>query len=136
MNVDGVSFIPVQSYSNRAARLAERHKAKLAKHGKDYPPGLKEQYEMQPDVILPTLARPFICGIIVRAYFHRLLCELADPFYEYTVSADPEKNSAINPHYYEEEVDLDIMVEGLKFIRGVAKTKHFTKLVEEVVSEI
>jgi hypothetical protein len=104
MVVNSVSFIPIQSCSDRADQLVARQKEGLAKYGNNYPPGPKKQYELQiellanprvPDyeilffpfvlfipvpepskpyiTILPTLARPFTRGTIVRVFSLRHL---------------------------------------------------------------
>ena len=44
---NGVSFIPIQSASERAAELVRKQKDKLVKMGDAYPPGLKESHELQ-----------------------------------------------------------------------------------------
>ena len=38
---------------------------------------------------------------------------------------------AIDPRYYDEDIDLDIMVESFKFIRKVAQTAPFSEIVQE-----
>ena len=41
------------------------------------------------------------------------------------MSADPAVPPAIDPHYYEEELDLDILVEGFKYIRKLCQMEPF-----------
>ena len=45
-------------------------------------------------------------------------------------SADPKENPAFDAHYFEEETDIDIMVDTMKFIRKVVQTEPFSKIVE------
>ncbi|EKM57286.1 uncharacterized protein PHACADRAFT_208388 [Phanerochaete carnosa HHB-10118-sp] len=45
--------------------------------------------------------------------------------------ADPKVRPAIDPHYYEEDIDLDIIASAIKIIRKVTQTEPFKALVVE-----
>lgn len=47
MVTNALSFIPLQSASDRAAQLVQKQKNKLAEMGDTYPQGLKESHELQ-----------------------------------------------------------------------------------------
>ena len=47
MLINGISHIPLQSFSDRADQLVQDHKKKLARERQRYPPGLEEQHELQ-----------------------------------------------------------------------------------------
>jgi hypothetical protein len=54
LTVNGVSFIPLQLSSERAVELVKKQKEKVARESGKYPPGRKELYEAQ----LELLANP------------------------------------------------------------------------------
>ena len=51
--------------------------------------------------------------------------------FQHVTSADPKENPAFDARYYEEEIDIDIIVDTLKFIRKVVQTEPFSKIVEQ-----
>lgn len=55
-------------------------------------------------------------------------------FSQHINSADPKALPTIDPHYLEEDIDVDILVEAFKFARKVAHTGPFKELtVAEVI---
>ena len=52
---------------------------------------------------------------------------------QHITSTDSKQTPAIDSCYHDEDIDLDIMVEGVKFIRQVVQTEPFSALVAEEV---
>ncbi|EKM52833.1 uncharacterized protein PHACADRAFT_186890 [Phanerochaete carnosa HHB-10118-sp] len=142
LTVNGVSFVPIQTASERAEQLVQKQRAKVAKG--DHPPGLKISYEKQ----LELLANPKVPDFEILFFpftfptpppepskpYITIFLTLGRPFTRGTIhiqSADPMAWPAIDPHYYEEDIDLDIMVDAAKFIRKVTHTEPFKSLVVE-----
>ncbi|KZT05785.1 GMC oxidoreductase [Laetiporus sulphureus 93-53] len=136
-----ITYLSLQGISDRADTIISMQAAKVKQGGAEYPPGLNEQYQLQlellrnpqvPDVELMLFPfspfRPNTSGIPRLA----LLPVLSHPFSRGTIhisSADPKAAPIIDPHYYEQEVDLEIMLEGLKFARNVSQTEPFKDLI-------
>ncbi|EKM52404.1 uncharacterized protein PHACADRAFT_260760 [Phanerochaete carnosa HHB-10118-sp] len=145
MTLNGASFIPIQNISDRTDVLVRRQKEKLAQNASTYPPGLKEQHEIllqlleDPNVpdfeilFLPFMGSFFPNPEPEKPYLN-MPAILPRPHSRGTIhatSADPKANPAMDPRYYEEEIDIDIMVDGVKFMRKVAKAEPFNKIVEK-----
>ena len=142
MTVNGLSFIPIQIASNRAEQLVQKQRDKLAKG--NYPPGLRASYEQQLELLVNPKVPDFEILFFPFTFpvpppepdkpHISIFPTLGGPFTRGTVhvqSADPKAWPAIDPHYYEEDIDLDIMVEATKFIRRVTQTEPFKSLVAE-----
>ncbi|KAI0695505.1 GMC oxidoreductase [Cerioporus squamosus] len=139
--LSGCTFVPVQTFSDRADELIASFEKKLAERADKLPVGLKEQYEVQlemlkdknvPDIeivvfpvnmqagngappfvgLLPSIGRPFTRGTI------------------HAASKDPEVQPEIDPNYIEEEIDLEILVDSLKFVRKVASQDAWKSITE------
>ncbi|EKM53786.1 uncharacterized protein PHACADRAFT_125734 [Phanerochaete carnosa HHB-10118-sp] len=139
---DGFSFVPIQIGSERAEQLVQKQRAKFAKG--DYSPGLKASYEKQ----LELLANPKVPDFEIFFFPSTfpipppepskphvgIYSLVSRPFTRGTIhvqSADPKAWPAIDPHYFEEDIDMDIMVDAMKFIRKVTRTEPFKSLVVE-----
>ncbi|OCH89327.1 FAD/NAD(P)-binding domain-containing protein [Obba rivulosa] len=136
----GLSFLPFHTFSERATFLTKEQKRKVAENVNTYPPGLREQYDEQirlmenPNVPnLEIILYPFIVPghNIVEKPRVWLLPVLSHPFSRGTIhitSSDPKIQPANDPRYFEEDVDFDILFDGVKFTRKVAETEPFTNL--------
>ncbi|RDX42762.1 GMC oxidoreductase [Lentinus brumalis] len=139
--LSGCTFLPVQTFSDRADEIIASFEKKLAERADKLPVGLKEQYEVQlemlkdknvPDIeivvfpvnmqpgsgappfagLLPSIGRPFTRGTI------------------HAISKDPEVQPEIDPNYIEEEIDLELLVDSLKFVRKVAAQEEWKSITE------
>ncbi|KZT10003.1 GMC oxidoreductase [Laetiporus sulphureus 93-53] len=141
----GVTFLPVQAFSENANAIIERCAEKISADASAYPPGVKEQLDIQldllkdeavPDTELLVTPFSFAPPIQGRPYIILAVC-VSHPFSRGSIhiqSADPKVAPLIDPHYFEESVDLDIIVEATKFARKVAQTEPFKSItVQEVV---
>ncbi|OBZ73636.1 Versicolorin B synthase [Grifola frondosa] len=132
----GLTFLPIQSFSERAAALIQAQTEKFAREAETYPPGLKEQYAVQlemlkkenvPDievVVFPFSLKPDDSG----RPFVGLLPSIGHPFSRGTIhvaSADPKAQPEIEPNYLAEQIDLETLVDAFKFLRKVTDTDPF-----------
>ncbi|KZT09996.1 GMC oxidoreductase [Laetiporus sulphureus 93-53] len=141
----GVTFLPVQAFSENANAIIERCAEKHSAYTSAYPPGVKEQLDIQldllknvtvPDTELLVMPFSFAPPIQGRPYVILAVC-IVHPFSRGSIhiqSADPKAAPLIDPHYFEDNVDLEILVEATKFARKVAQTEPFKSItVQEVV---
>ncbi|KAH9947105.1 GMC oxidoreductase [Amylocystis lapponica] len=159
--LNGLAFVPAQAFSDRITSLIEQQSAKIATESTSYPPGLKEQYEVQLNLLknerIPEtelLVNPFLLPVYTPA--DRTLADSKKPFVQivpstarpwsrgtiHISSADPKAQPAINPHYLEEDIDMELLLDAFKFARKVCATEPFKSLVvseyepgEHVVSD-
>ncbi|KAI0929980.1 hypothetical protein AcV5_006805 [Taiwanofungus camphoratus] len=136
----GVTFLPVQTFSDKAASIIQQQGAKIRKEAASYPPGLKEQYDVQMEILkdpkvpdMEIVIFPFsvVPGKNPGKPYMMILPSIAHPFSRGTIhvkSADPKEPPAIDPHYFEHEADLDILVEAFKFTRKVTQTEPFKSI--------
>ncbi|GJE88963.1 GMC oxidoreductase [Phanerochaete sordida] len=144
MVVNSLSFVPIQDASDRAELLVRRQQEKLARDAGAYPPGLKAQHELQLQMLadprvpdFETQFFPFMFNFFPNPEpekpYLNMFPILGRPFSRGTVhitSADPKVEPAIDPRYFSEQIDLDIMVDSVKFIRKVAQTEPFGSIIE------
>ncbi|GJE92683.1 GMC oxidoreductase [Phanerochaete sordida] len=144
MVISCVSFVPIQQASDRADALVRRQKEKLARDADSLPLGLREQHEVQLQLLenphvpdFEILFFPFMIHIFPNPEpskpYLNMFPTLARPFSRGTIhitSSNPHESPAIDPRYFSEQIDLDILVDGVKFIRRVAQTAPFAAIVE------
>ncbi|TFY69098.1 hypothetical protein EVJ58_g605 [Rhodofomes roseus] len=145
--------VPVQqAFSERSESILEAMKLRIAEKADQFPPGLKEQYEIlhknlgKPDfpaieiVVFPFNAVSPVeidgeskpnAGTSVPS-FPVLLPSIQHPLSRGTVhisSADPKQAPSIDPRYFEEEADLDVLVDIFKFTRKMSQMAPFQAVV-------
>ena len=158
-----MAFAPLRAISDNAASIIERKRASLAADSERYPPGLRKQYELQlqllengknpalellvlaggarpmtepekPYMALgPNVCHPWHRGTIVS---NKVTVEPAVPILKHAqhiTSTDPRATPHIDPHYLEDEFDLEILAEGFKYVRRVIETEPFKDLVKAQV---
>ncbi|KAI0653729.1 GMC oxidoreductase [Cubamyces menziesii] len=146
----GLNFLPIQKLTSpaRAAEIISSIEAKLAqgRANGSIPPGLQAQYEQQlamlkdpavPDVEIMVTPFSFKPGEPAKKPIIAILSAVCRPFSRGTIhaaSADPKDPPAIDPQYFAESADLDILVEAWKFARKVANTGAFKELMVAEVS--
>ncbi|EED77894.1 hypothetical GMC oxidoreductase [Postia placenta Mad-698-R] len=149
---------PDAALSRPAHTSTATTKPEEATEAATYPPGLKEQYDIQLDILrdsqIPDLeimllpvsfAAPCkglrtyelcsVCShstIVIGKPYISLPIVISHPFARGTIhisSADPKAAPLIDPRYFEEETERDILLEGFKFARKISNTSPFKDLV-------
>ncbi|OCH94556.1 alcohol oxidase [Obba rivulosa] len=139
------AFLPLKAISSRADDIIASFRDKLQKNGWNYPPGLLEQYRIQLERLetgapeLEIISYPGIsggtnppepgkryvtCNAAINSCFSRGTI--------HATSDNTEEDPTFDPHYFEEEIDMEIVFEFVKFVRGLA---HVTPLKDLVVGE-
>ncbi|CCM05247.1 uncharacterized protein FIBRA_07457 [Fibroporia radiculosa] len=132
-NILNMAFVSLATVTDKSDILYEATKTKIAENAHTYPPGLMDQYEIQ---LERMQQRAPGCEIICIPGFMSVpnppemgkryvsLCAVLDhPFSRgviHSKSANPHDEPDIDPRYFEQEIDLDILTELLKFVRGLA----------------
>ncbi|KAJ7635367.1 GMC oxidoreductase [Roridomyces roridus] len=137
VGITGFSYFPLSSANpQEAVRLIDGVAASLPQ---DKVPGLKEQFELQMaalrDEKLPDLELVGFPGLMTALTapepgktYVTMLSVLNHPFSRGTIhakSTDPFDNPEIDPHYFENDFDLENLVQHFKFTRKLAQTEPF-----------
>ncbi|KAH9886305.1 GMC oxidoreductase [Cubamyces lactineus] len=146
----GLNFLPIQKLTSpaRATEIISNIETRVARGRADgsIPPGLQAQYEQQmamlkdpavPDVEIMVTPFSFKPGEPAKKPIVAILSAVCRPFSRGTIhaaSTDPKEPPAIDPQYFAESADLDILVEAWKFARKVAHTGAFKELMVAEVS--
>ncbi|GBE88776.1 Dehydrogenase citC [Sparassis crispa] len=142
--ITNFAFVSPKVASCNIDEIARAARAKFTENAASYPPGLLEQYDIQlrrleageplceiisypgfmstPNPPLPG-KRYVTFTIVLNSPFSRgsIHCSSSDPL------ADPE----LDPHYLEEDIDLQIMTEMVKFVRGFAQVPPFKDMISK-----
>ncbi|KAA1466850.1 alcohol oxidase [Dentipellis sp. KUC8613] len=136
------SFGPLQSYSDRADEIQRAAKEKILREADTYPPGLLEQYKIQierwerraagVEIVVfngflafpnpPTPGKRYLSPLT--AMNHNLSRGTV-----HIRSADPAVPPEVDPHWFEQEADLQSLVEGAKHLRRLGKTSPFKEII-------
>ncbi|THH03678.1 hypothetical protein EW145_g6089 [Phellinidium pouzarii] len=149
INLLSYSFLPLSSVASPedARRLIARQRRSIEERLEDgkLPPGLKEQWMMQlaeyengtsGDCELVYFPGYFggapEKGTFISIYFASN--HLFSRGTIHVVSTDPHIQPSADPHYFEEEIDIEVMTETVKFIRSLPDIEPFKNMVvREVV---
>ncbi|KAJ8087644.1 hypothetical protein PM082_006478 [Marasmius tenuissimus] len=132
-----VAWVPLADVTSRSQALYEQEKKQIeedVKNSSGYPPGLLEQYDIQ----LERIPNGHLdCEIAVTATFLgagmppiegkkyvSIAIFLNHAFSRGTIhssSNDPLVDPEIDPHYWEHQIDRDILLEGIKYARKIAQ---------------
>ncbi|CCM05473.1 uncharacterized protein FIBRA_07694 [Fibroporia radiculosa] len=144
LTMTGLTFLPIQSFIDSSTALIEKQASLIAQNAARYPPGLKEQYEIQlehlkdpgvPDVEIIVAPFCFTPPSPNKPYIVLSVCT-GSPFSRGTIhitSTDPKVPPVIDPCYFEQDIDMDILLESVKFARKVAETMPFKDIVAQEV---
>ncbi|KAI0832660.1 GMC oxidoreductase [Trametes gibbosa] len=144
-SVTGFTFAKLGQVSKRAPEIFKATEEKIAKNADSYPPGLLEQYKIS----LERLKDGVGCEYITFAG----MCSRPNPpvpgkryisFYVGTnhtfsrgtihaTSKDPAADPEFDPHYLEEEVDVQVWLDMVKFARNL---RNISPLKEMTTSEL
>ncbi|KAJ7596305.1 alcohol oxidase [Mycena floridula] len=137
-----VAFVPLENITSRAEELKEAARAYIAS-GK-YSSGLAEQYAIQ----LERLNNPTVggCEYVLFPGFlgDPLIPEEGQKYVTFgifgnypfsrgsihAISDDPRVDPAIDPHYFEHDSDLQVLLELIKFSRKIAQTEVFAEILD------
>ncbi|KDQ55740.1 GMC oxidoreductase [Jaapia argillacea MUCL 33604] len=138
----GFAFMPLSMLSDKADEINNAAKQKMLANASKYPPGLKEQYDVQLDrlergapgceiisfpaaISKPNLTVPGKKYITIIAAMNHCFSRGTI----HSTSTDPKADPAMDPHYFEEEIDLHTFVEIIKYIRKIPVTEPFKDIV-------
>ncbi|KAH9849915.1 GMC oxidoreductase [Lenzites betulinus] len=142
--LSGATFLPLHQFSDRADEIIQAQEKKFASVSTKLPLGLKEQYDVQ----LEMLRSPTVPDIEILVFpfsippndsgkpFVAILPSIGHPFSRGTIhasSADPTIQPTIEPNYFSEEIDFEILVDSVKFIRKVTATSPWKETAEQEI---
>ncbi|KZT61507.1 GMC oxidoreductase [Calocera cornea HHB12733] len=143
------AFAPFQRISPAASKLIADLEQKLEGENKagKFSASLWEQYQIQlrhlkdanaPDaeiMIAPLVIVPWYPRVPGKIYLS-LFAGLNQPFSRGSThinSIDPKAPPTMDPNYFDEEFDLQLLVEELKFLRELGKTEPFASFMEKEI---
>ncbi|KAH7924718.1 alcohol oxidase [Leucogyrophana mollusca] len=149
MGISAFAFVPLETISDRAEDIIKAARERVEKCRPSYPPGLSDLYDMQLERLKNKAAS---CEIILfpgfltfphppepgKKYF-TVLFALNHTFSRGTihaVSTDPVMQPACDPHYFEEDIDLQTFIELAKFSRRMAHIAPFSEILAQPVKEV
>ncbi|RDB15490.1 Glucose oxidase [Hypsizygus marmoreus] len=148
MGITLLSFNPLQRLSDRADAIHHATKEKITQNADKYSPGRLELLKLQLErlqrqspgcetILVPgfrSAPKPPVPG---KRYI-TFVAASNHPFSRGTVhavSADPRVNPEFDPHYFEEDIDLQTLLEMIKFIRKIPETSPFKEALGTPIKE-
>ncbi|KAI0709739.1 GMC oxidoreductase [Earliella scabrosa] len=137
----GCTFLPVQTFSDRADELIRALERRISDAAPKTLPGLQEQLQMQLDM-LKNKDIPDIEIVVFPFNLHPtggdtpyvgVFPSIGHPFSRGTIhasSSDPHVQPTIEPNYFDYDVDLELLVDSMKFIRKLAATEAWKAVSE------
>ncbi|THU83178.1 GMC oxidoreductase [Dendrothele bispora CBS 962.96] len=141
IGITNLTYAPLSTFSGmaRAKELYSAQKKKIEEHKKKgvYPPGREEQYNLLLDLLDPEKGNPDVELVGFPGYisFPRLpipgkryytLCAVLNHNFSrgtiHATSRDPYSNPEMDPHYFENDIETQSMVETVKWLRRLAQT--------------
>ncbi|EMD40394.1 hypothetical protein CERSUDRAFT_91114 [Gelatoporia subvermispora B] len=136
------AFLPLKAVSAKADVIIASFKDKLLKNADNYPPGLFEQYKIQLDRLETEVPGLEIIGNVGTAGGinppepgkRYVTCNAAfnTTFSRGTIHAvsdSAEQDPEFDPHYFEEEIDMEILTEFVNYVRNLAHVSPFKEIV-------
>ncbi|CDO76653.1 GMC oxidoreductase [Trametes cinnabarina] len=139
----GFSFATLSQISPKADEIVKATEEKIWKNAKNYPPGLLEQYKLLLDRLRNSAGCEFISfpGMLSRpnppkkgkryVSFSVALNHTFSRGNIHAASKDPAVDPKIDPHYFEEEVDLLVWIEMVKFARNLRNISPLKEMTTE-----
>ncbi|KAI0776222.1 alcohol oxidase [Trametes elegans] len=130
--ITGFAFATLPQISPRAEEIIKATEEKILKNANNYPPGLLEQYKISLDRLRNGAGCEFIIfhGLNSRPLpaekgkryisFYVAMNHTFSRGTIHTVSKDAAVDPEYDPHYFEEEVDLQVWIEMIKFAKNLA----------------
>ncbi|TBU47229.1 alcohol oxidase [Dichomitus squalens] len=137
----GFSFARLDQISPRAGEIIKDAEEKIAKNANSYPPGLLEQYKISLERLKNGVGQEFIsfpgCNSAPNppekgkryVSFYVAMNHTFSRGTIHATSKDPSVDPAFDPRYFDEEVDLQVWVEMVKFtrrLREISPLKEMT----------
>ncbi|KAA1474158.1 alcohol oxidase [Dentipellis sp. KUC8613] len=136
------SYGPLQSYSDRADEIQKAAKENILRNVDTYPPGLLEQYKIQiermkrgaagAEIVVVTGFLAFPNPPVPRKRYFTPITVMNHNLSRGSIhirSTDPNVMPEIDPHSFEQDADLQSLVEGAKHLKRLGKTSPFKELV-------
>jgi len=149
MGLAGVTFVPLQKTMTDPEPLISAQRSKLERNYKEgmISEGLWEQYQMQlkrlenPNSVdveytgVPVFFTPISKPEAGKAYttVFSVLKHLFSRGSVHAASKDPLQKQIMDPHYFEDDFDLQVLVESLKFVRVLRNTEPWKSVVAKEV---
>ncbi|KZT01787.1 GMC oxidoreductase [Laetiporus sulphureus 93-53] len=132
----GVTFMPLQKFSNRADEIIAGLRSRISKATPELKEALEAQLRLLENDTVPdieVITTPFILEPPVKdkAYILFALC-LCHPFSRGSIhakSVNAKDSPAIDPQYFTEPADLEILLDAVKFVRKVDEVPPFKDVV-------
>jgi len=147
LTVSGLTFLPVQTISDKSKAIVEAQVEKVKKERDGYPAGRLEQFNIQAERLkdpslheVEIIANPIFSGFINKSEsgkkYLSFILGVTSAWSRGSLhigSKDPSAEPVMDPHYLEEMVDLELMVEIFKFTRSLT---GFDPLKSVLVKEV
>ncbi|KZT32740.1 alcohol oxidase [Sistotremastrum suecicum HHB10207 ss-3] len=147
--ISGFTFQPLTTYTPRAQDLYDELSTKITENMDKYPPGLREQYDIQLERLekgAPAFELISFPGFFSypnppeagKKYVTMLFASnhMFSRGNAHITSTDPLASAALDPHYFEQDFDLKSLVEVTKFVRKIVGVKPYDEIVGDVAKEI
>ncbi|KAI0921212.1 hypothetical protein AcW2_006258 [Taiwanofungus camphoratus] len=142
IGIIGFAFVPLQMLSSKADSIFQAAKERITKNTAAYPPGLLDQYKIQIDrwqkgvpgceiISFPGFLSAPNAPAEGRRYLTMLVAmnHCLSRGTIHCASADPRKDPEFDPRYLEQETDLEVWVEMVKFVRNLANIEPLKDMV-------
>ncbi|KAF9073598.1 GMC oxidoreductase [Rhodocollybia butyracea] len=146
-----IAFMPLKTITPDASMLYAAEEARIRQdiQQNKYPPGLAEQYELQLEY---NRANALDCEISGRSgaspgpnhpqpgkkYF--TIYGFSNHNFSrgtiHSTSSNPRDRLAIDPHYFERDIDLQICIREFKYIREIAKMSPLKDIISDATMEL
>ncbi|KAI0331244.1 GMC oxidoreductase [Cubamyces sp. BRFM 1775] len=145
-SVTNFTFATLHQVTPRADEIIKAAEDKIMKNAASYPPGLLEQYKISLErlrhsagcefIMFPGMLTPYPNTPVKGKRYVSVVAALNYTFSRGTIhstSKDPAVNPEFDPHYLEEEIDLQVWVEMVKFMRNL---KNVAPLRDMITKEL
>ncbi|KAI0260750.1 GMC oxidoreductase [Gloeopeniophorella convolvens] len=141
-----LTFLPFTAISPRAESIIHEFVEQLVSGKYDADPALKEQYEVQLEIEKKGADLEMISFPGFLSYPNApepgkkyiSLCPATNHTYSrgtiHITSADPKVQPEIDPHYFEEEIDILKFIEHVRFVRRVAASTPINKYIGKEIN--
>ncbi|KAI0072987.1 alcohol oxidase [Panus rudis PR-1116 ss-1] len=146
IGIIGFTFASLDQVSPKASEVIKKAKEQITKKMESASPSLRDQWKIQLERLdrgAPGVEYCSVPGLLSwpnppepgKRYLSILSC--TNHFFSrgtvHSISSDPNEEPEIDPHYFEEDIDGDILVEQVKFARNLA---NISPLKDMIVKEI
>ncbi|KAL4261427.1 GMC oxidoreductase family protein [Pleurotus pulmonarius] len=147
--ISAVAFVPLDLLTDKAEEMKNSMRSKVLQNADTYLPGLLEQHKIMlerfdrrmPGCEIITIPK-FLSRPNLPAPGKRYITFAAATNYNFSrgsvhcATSDPKVDPVIDPHYFEEEIDIQTSVEMVKFVRKLSTVHPFSEVVGSSPVEI